>query len=89
MPPPDGSLSGEIATRLGAIELLSGESNLRVALIDLVHRHGYFVTTSSASSVKLVKIALGARKGQITVDFATVQDLRRILTDLGENLDGV
>lgn len=36
-----------------------------------------------------VKIALGARKGQITVDFATVQDLRRILTDLGENLDGV
>ncbi|AWB96676.1 chromosome partitioning protein ParB [Agromyces badenianii] len=36
-----------------------------------------------------VKIALGARKGQITVDFATVQDLRRILTELGENLDGV
>ncbi|WP_157000913.1 ParB/RepB/Spo0J family partition protein [Agromyces laixinhei] len=36
-----------------------------------------------------VKIALGARKGQITIDFATVQDLRRILTDLGEDLDGV
>ncbi|SIO02064.1 ParB/RepB/Spo0J family partition protein [Agromyces cerinus] len=36
-----------------------------------------------------VKITLGARKGQITVDFATVQDLRRILTDLGEDLDGV
>ena len=36
-----------------------------------------------------VKITLGARKGQITVDFATVQDLRRILTELGENLDGV
>lgn len=36
-----------------------------------------------------VKIALGARKGQISIDFATVQDLRRILTDLGEELDGV
>ncbi|MEF3403065.1 ParB/RepB/Spo0J family partition protein [Agromyces sp. CCNWLW203] len=36
-----------------------------------------------------VKITLGSRKGQITVDFATVQDLRRILTELGENLDGV
>jgi ParB family chromosome partitioning protein len=36
-----------------------------------------------------VKITLGARKGQITVDFATVQDLRRILTELGEDLDGV
>lgn len=36
-----------------------------------------------------VKIALGARKGQISIDFATVQDLRRILTELGEELDGV
>ncbi|SFR67329.1 chromosome partitioning protein, ParB family [Agromyces sp. CF514] len=36
-----------------------------------------------------VRIALGARKGQISIDFATVQDLRRILTDLGEELDGV
>ncbi|GAA1957495.1 ParB/RepB/Spo0J family partition protein [Agromyces allii] len=36
-----------------------------------------------------VKIALGARKGQISIDFATVQDLRRILSDLGEDLEGV
>lgn len=36
-----------------------------------------------------VKIALGARKGQISIDFSTVQDLRRILTELGEELDGV
>jgi ParB family chromosome partitioning protein len=35
-----------------------------------------------------VKIALGARKGSISIDFATVQDLRRILTDLGEELEG-
>ena len=35
-----------------------------------------------------VRIALGARKGQISIDFATVQDLRRILSDLGEELDG-
>ena len=31
-----------------------------------------------------VKINLGARKGQITVDFATIGDLNRILTVLGE-----
>ena len=31
-----------------------------------------------------VKIKLGARKGQITVDFATIGDLNRILTVLGE-----
>ena len=31
-----------------------------------------------------VKIALGVRKGQITVDFATIGDLNRILTVLGE-----
>lgn len=30
-----------------------------------------------------VKIALGAAKGTITIDFATVADLRRILTELG------
>lgn len=36
-----------------------------------------------------VKISVGARKGQINIDFATVQDLRRILTDLGEELEGL
>ncbi|QAY72623.1 ParB/RepB/Spo0J family partition protein [Agromyces protaetiae] len=36
-----------------------------------------------------VKINLGARKGTINIDFATVQDLRRILTDLGEELEGL
>ncbi|KZE93798.1 putative chromosome-partitioning protein ParB [Agromyces sp. NDB4Y10] len=36
-----------------------------------------------------VKITLGARKGQISIDFATVQDLRRILTELGADLEGL
>jgi len=31
-----------------------------------------------------VRIALGARKGQIIVDFATIQDLNRILAEIGE-----
>ncbi len=31
-----------------------------------------------------VKVSLGARKGQIVVDFATIQDLNRILGELGE-----
>ena len=32
-----------------------------------------------------VKIALGARKGQVTIDFASIQDLNRILEELGES----
>ncbi|MWB97438.1 ParB/RepB/Spo0J family partition protein [Agromyces seonyuensis] len=36
-----------------------------------------------------VKISLGARKGQISIDFASVQDLRRILGELGDDLSGV
>ena len=31
-----------------------------------------------------VKVTLGARKGQISIDFATIQDLNRILAELGE-----
>jgi ParB family chromosome partitioning protein len=31
-----------------------------------------------------VRIALSARKGQISIDFATIQDLNRILSELGE-----
>ena len=32
-----------------------------------------------------VKISLGARKGQVTIDFASIQDLNRILEELGES----
>jgi ParB family chromosome partitioning protein len=32
-----------------------------------------------------VKVSLGARKGQISIDFATIQDLNRILAELGED----
>ncbi|PPG24002.1 chromosome partitioning protein ParB [Rathayibacter sp. AY1E8] len=31
-----------------------------------------------------VKVTLGARKGQMIIDFATIQDLNRILAELGE-----
>lgn len=31
-----------------------------------------------------VKVSLGARKGQIVIDFATIQDLNRILAELGD-----
>lgn len=32
-----------------------------------------------------VKIALGARKGQVAIEFASIQDLNRILEELGES----
>ncbi|WP_417563190.1 ParB/RepB/Spo0J family partition protein [Microbacterium sp.] len=35
-----------------------------------------------------VKVTLGARKGQVSIDFATVQDLNRILAELGESTYG-
>ena len=35
-----------------------------------------------------VKISLTARKGQINIDFATIQDLNRILEELGESVYG-
>ncbi|MGU7763817.1 hypothetical protein ACV2Y0_27550, partial [Enterobacter hormaechei] len=31
-----------------------------------------------------VRVSLTARKGQISIDFATIQDLNRILSVLGE-----
>ena len=31
-----------------------------------------------------VRIALTARKGQVNIDFASIQDLNRILEELGE-----
>lgn len=32
-----------------------------------------------------VKVNLGARKGQVTIEFASIQDLNRILAEIGEN----
>lgn len=32
-----------------------------------------------------VRVALGARKGQVTIDFASIQDLNRILAEIGES----
>ncbi|MBN9181612.1 MAG: ParB/RepB/Spo0J family partition protein, partial [Microbacterium sp.] len=32
-----------------------------------------------------VRVTLGARKGQVMIDFATIQDLNRILGELGES----
>jgi len=35
-----------------------------------------------------VKITLGARKGQVAIEFASIQDLNRILSELGEEQYG-
>nr|WP_274636649.1 ParB/RepB/Spo0J family partition protein [Microbacterium bovistercoris] len=50
-------------------------------LNEVAHRLGDRLNTK-------VRVALGARKGQITVDFATIQDLNRILAELGESTYG-
>ncbi|KQX05133.1 MULTISPECIES: ParB/RepB/Spo0J family partition protein [unclassified Leifsonia] len=49
--------------------------------------HGHLDEIASTLGDRLntrVKISLSARKGQITIDFATIQDLNRILEELGE-----
>jgi ParB family chromosome partitioning protein len=32
-----------------------------------------------------VRVSLSAKKGQVVIDFATIQDLNRILSELGED----
>jgi len=49
----------------------------RAHLDDVAERLGDRLNTK-------VKITLNARKGQINIDFATIQDLNRILAELGE-----
>lgn len=51
-------------------------------------RRGYLDEVAERLGDRLdtrVRIALGARKGQITIDFATIQDLNRILAEVGES----
>jgi ParB family chromosome partitioning protein len=51
-------------------------------------RRAYLDEVSSKLGDRLntrVQIALGARKGQIKIEFASIQDLNRILADLGED----
>lgn len=50
-------------------------------------RHGHLDEVADRFGDRLntrVKVVAGARKGQIIIDFATIDDLNRILTDLGE-----
>ena len=54
----------------------------RAHLDDVAERLGDRLNTK-------VKINLTARKGQISIDFATIQDLNRILAELGETEYGV
>ena len=49
----------------------------RAHLDDVAERLGDRLNTK-------VKISLTARKGQVIIDFATIQDLNRILGELGE-----
>lgn len=51
-------------------------------------RRAYLDEVSSKLGDRLntrVQIALGSRKGQIKIEFASIQDLNRILADLGED----
>lgn len=50
----------------------------RAFLDDVAHRLGDRLNTR-------VKVNLGARKGQVTIEFASIQDLNRILAEIGEN----
>ncbi len=49
----------------------------RAYLDDVANRLGDRLNTR-------VKVQLGARKGQVNIEFASIQDLNRILTELGE-----
>ncbi|MGO1508726.1 MAG: ParB/RepB/Spo0J family partition protein [Microbacteriaceae bacterium] len=54
-------------------------------------RRGYLDEVSGKLGDRLntrVKITLGARKGQVAIEFASIQDLNRILAELGEGQYG-
>lgn len=66
------------STDAGARKPLAPKAGARRAhLDDVADRLGDRLNTK-------VKIALTARKGQIIIDFATIQDLNRILAEVGE-----
>ena len=66
---PQASVPGPARPKAGGV---------RAHLDDVAGRLGDRLNTK-------VRITLGARKGQVVVDFATIQDLNRILVELGEN----
>ena len=66
-------------TDAGATKSVKPQAGARKAYLDEVaERLGDRLNTR-------VKVSLGMRKGQISIDFASIQDLNRILEDLGEN----
>ncbi|MET4637940.1 ParB/RepB/Spo0J family partition protein [Mycetocola sp. 2940] len=55
------------------------------------HRHGHLDEIGERLGDRLntrVKVTLGAKKGQVTIDFATIGDLNRILGEIGEPVYG-
>ncbi|MCS4277121.1 ParB/RepB/Spo0J family partition protein [Mycetocola lacteus] len=54
------------------------------------NKRGYLDEVAETLADRLntrVKVTLGARKGSVTIDFATVGDLNRILRELGQSID--
>ncbi|RLP75233.1 ParB/RepB/Spo0J family partition protein [Mycetocola tolaasinivorans] len=54
------------------------------------NKRGYLDEVAETLADRLntrVKVTLGARKGSVTIDFATVGDLNRILKELGQSID--
>ena len=54
-------------------------------------RHGHLDEIGERLGDRLntrVKVSLGAKKGQVTIDFATIADLNRILDEIGEPVYG-
>jgi ParB family chromosome partitioning protein len=54
-------------------------------------RHGHLDEIGERLGDRLntrVKVTLGAKKGQVTIDFATIGDLNRILGEIGEPVYG-
>ncbi len=54
-------------------------------------RHGHLDEIGERLGDRLntrVKVSLGAKKGQVTIDFATISDLNRILNEIGEPVYG-
>src|SRR5690606_14919892 len=76
------------ATEEAAKSVAESGSSSRASKPTAGARRAYLDDVASKLGDRLntrVQIALGARKGQVKIEFASIQDLNRILEELGES----
>ncbi len=86
----DKIVNQDLSVRAAESAARSGASTPRRGVSNASARHGHLDELADQLGDRLntrVKISLAARKGQITIDFGGIQDLYRVLRELGQDPD--